>query len=153
MKKLFTFLLLPALLLLLKATAALALDLTGTAAAAQGAVAATLPFLQQFANMPMNVLGILAMINLVMGFLIEHGLEHYIMDHVPASAATWLKPLLPFLAGAIPAIIANMQGGLALWPAVASALMMGITATAKHDVAPAMSAKAYDEAKAAGDLP
>lgn len=152
MKKLFTFLILPLVLLLLKATAVLALDLTSTAAAAQGAVGSALPFLQQFASMPMNVLGILTFLSVLWGFLLEHGLEHYIMDHVPANAATWLKPLLPFIGGAITAIIANMQGGLAFWPAVASALIAGITATAKHDVAPSMSAKAYDEAKAAGDL-
>lgn len=152
MKKLFTFLLLPLALLLLKVTALLALDLTTTAASAQGAVGAALPFLQQFATMPMNVLGILTVLNVMWGFLLEHGLEHYIMDHVPASASAWLKPLLPFIGGAIPAIIANMQGGLAFWPAVASALMAGITATKVHDVAPAMSEKAYDKAKAAGDL-
>lgn len=138
-------------LVAIKAAAAYAADLTTTAAAGQATLATALPFLQQLAAMPLNLIGVLAFVNVLWGFLVEHGLEHYIMDHVPTNMAGWLKPALPFIAGSLPAIVMGMQGGLAFWPAVMSAFMSGLTATAKHDIAPAQSvtAAAIEAAKPA----
>jgi hypothetical protein len=70
---------------------------------------------------------------LVLGFAIEHGLEHTVVNYVPAK----LKPCLPWIAGLGAVTLAGLQQGLPLKAALWTGLMATVTATVKHDVAPA----------------
>lgn len=126
-KKLFT---LGLVVLGLHAAAAFASDLTTTAATAQGALATALPFLQQLASMPLNLVGIALLLSSLGGFAMEHGLEQFVMDHVGSDT---IKKLLPMAGGLLMAVLANVAGGMPWSLALTSGFTTYVAAVAKHD--------------------
>ena len=107
-------------------------DVTGTAAIAQGVLASAIPLLQQLAAIPLTTVGIVLAALLVLAWVLEHGLEHFVMDHIPATAPTWLKPLIPYGVAMLGTFIANLQSGMDL-KAAAFAVVTGFMASKLHD--------------------
>ncbi len=79
------------------------------------------------------------------GATVEHMLEKFVMDRVPAAAKPWIPVILLLVGGTY----AGIQAGLSPWYAFLAAVTAYATAITKHDI-PALTSAA-DPAKPVDD--
>ncbi len=109
-------------------------DVTATASTLQGVLSDSAPLLEQISKLPLGtMLGLVTCAGLVLAFALEHGLEAWIMPHVPANIEGWFKPLLPYLSMGFAVALASLKGGMALGPALWGGFVAAIGAVKLHD--------------------